>query len=879
MVGCRNQHERSPGSGDTQRVILKAWISTFVLLTACCSPASQLVAQDKNDDAVEQYLSELGLADLQIRQLNDMINLAPTKRTERAKRLVDLYINELIKDSDDEQRRSRMLTDIKQLLAKVPGARTAGLEVMLSVVNQQKAETYAERWLNGKLVPDSTAPPLGEAARQEAVKILRAAIPQLEQHKRSLEADLDKLDKQIGLLGPGKVVQDKLKEERQKEVLVDRAIFFLGFSHYYAGVTSPNGGASFQEARKMFREFLRLEPANLIAKETAETLGLNISLNALALMVLAQCEMLLKDFGKADACFNLLKDPSVRDADRMQAIFRQGRTLMVAKQFPRALNFMQDVTRQQSLTNDQQRRLYCFMVKSGVAHPQIADAEKMIHVGLREIATLGDYNVVQHLVKKFEIKLDTLGGFYFSWIKGRMLLAEAEKTKTKAAYLAALEPLQAALRDPGAKQDQASASTCRYQLACCQYFLQDYEASARLFELAGSGLKEANDKNAVNAVWNAIASYLKTFKKNPRSAAKIVALLKSFKADYPRDARAGKVDFLINQIERDSLSRMDAVAKLEKIPPGDKTYVTARYDVCTLLHEQWGLDRSKKDVAVAVGKQLAAAIDTYLKVSGQKPSEERLKCCLWALEVHLSTASENLTAARRHLDLAENISKGLPAASQVEAGKTPSSHVLTIYYQGLRLAQKTKNAGDAEAKARWLVRNARGHNYEIQAVVHLCKVLEKEANKNAEQRREAYELYARLATHYGQTENDLRTKKNAKYVNLQLAHYAHETGAFGEAADVLTIFLSLDPKNEKYLRRLGLANFEAKRYPQALGQWRTLVSGLKRGSQQWHEARYYQIASLAKTDRSKASKVYKQFEVFYPSPPSPWKRKYFELGL
>ena len=291
------------------------------------------------------------------------------------------------------------------------------------------------------------------------------------------------------------------------------------------------------------------------------------------------------------------------------------------------------------------------------------------------------------------------------------------------------------------------------------------------------------------------------------------------------------------------------------------------------MHEQWGLDRAKKDVAAAVGKQLAAAIDTYLKVSGQKPSEERLKCCLWAVEVHLSTASENPSAARRYLDLAENISKGLPA------GKAPSSQVLTIYYQGLRLAQKTKNAADANANARWLARNARGSNYEIPAVVHLCQELEKETNKNAEQRAEAYDLYGRLAAHYGQTENDLRTHKNARIVNSKLARYAHETGAFGEAANILTIFLSLEPKNQDYLRRLGLANFEAKRYPQALDQWRTLVSGLKKGSQSWHEARYYQIASLAKTDRPKASKVYKQFEVFYPSPPSPWKRKYFELGL
>ena len=575
----------------------------------------------------------------------------------------------------------------------------------------------------------------------------------------------------------------------------------------------------------------------------------------------------------AGNCFKIFDDPLVSDADRINATFRHGRTLMVARQFSRALVFSQGIFSQGKFPKDRQLRLCYNMVLFGVAYPEITDAEKMVHVGLREIAVLGRYDVLEFLLDKHDIDVDQLGGFYFSWIKGRLLLREAEKVKTKAAYQAAVEPLQVALRDPAAKRDPSSASRCRYQLALCKYFLKEYEESASLFELASSGFKESGDKDASNAIWNSIASYLKILNANPNHAPKTIALLESFKSDFPKDARTGEVDLLINKIQRNALSRMDAVAKLEKIAAGDKTYVSARYDICQLLHEQWLRDRSKKDVGVAIATQLTAAVDTYLKAVGQKVSKERLNCLLWAVEVHLSSTSNTAAAARPYLGQAFAVSKNLPA-------DTVSAELISgMHYHALRLAQKTNKSSDAEVEARWLTSNAPGSRYEIAAVIHLCQILEKITKKNVQQRGEAYEFYGRLATHYGRAQDDLRASKNARIVNSKLAQYAFETGAFGEAADILTVFVSLEPKNEGYLRRLGLANFEAKRYAQALEQWRTLVSGLERGSKPWHEARYYQIASLAKTDRSTAKKVYQQFEVFYPSPPSPWKRKYFELGL
>ena len=842
----------------------KPWLSVVAILMVWWGSSCPLVAQGTPEDAVEQYLAGLGLVDLQIRQLNEIIDRTPKDRTDRVKRLVDLYIDELVVETDDDQRRARMLREIDMLLKKAPDARTPGLDVMLCVAEYLKAETNAERWFYD---------PKDEGALQAATKTLRSLIQRLQQHRRTLQVDLDQLDKAMENIGPGKLLRKMDKEYDRKKTVSRKADYFLGFSYYYLGVTSRVGQQeiSYRKARDIFREFLLLEKGDKLGDFSYQDLGLNIGIFATAVMALGRCEIHLGDSAEGELCFAYFDD--VADARHLEAKVFHGVTLILAKQFTRAVTDLEVVFSRKVLGQSQHVWLCLKMVEAGMAYPKTAGAEKMVHAGLRELAGLGQADVVEALVKKYGINLGQLGGFYFSWIKGRMLLAEAEKKKTKGAYELAAQMLALALRDPAAKQDPAAENTVRNQLAFCKFYLQQYEEAARLFELAGVGLREANDQKGGDATWMAIASYQKLLKTKPRYIAKIISLLKEFKREYPQHPQAEKVDLLVSKIQRESLSRMDAVAKLENIAPGDKEYASARYDICLLLYEQWGRDRSKKDVAATLGKQLAAAVDTYLKVAGNQASEERFKCCLWVVEVSLNAGSENLVAARRYLGLAQGIAKNLPTEN------TSSKLIAAMYYHGMRVSQKTKETSEADSNARWLINNAQGSNYEVPALIHLCQSLEKEPRKNLEQRRQGYQMYGRLAKHYGKTEESLRNSKNAKIVNSKLAQYAYETGAFAEAADILAIFLRIDAKNRDYLERLGLANFQAGRFDESIEQWRTLLSGLKKGSQEWHQAKYYQIASLAKIDRPKATKVYKQFEVFYPAPPSPWKRKYFELGL
>jgi hypothetical protein len=80
------------------------------------------------------------------------------------------------------------------------------------------------------------------------------------------------------------------------------------------------------------------------------------------------------------------------------------------------------------------------------------------------------------------------------------------------------------------------------------------------------------------------------------------------------------------------------------------------------------------------------------------------------------------------------------------------------------------------------------------------------------------------------------------------------------------------------LRRAGVACVRAGRHAEALDHWRKLLAGVASGSDQWLEAKYYQLVCLQKTDPPAAAKVWKQFKLLYPEVKSEaWSTKFMEL--
>ena len=129
----------------------------------------------------------------------------------------------------------------------------------------------------------------------------------------------------------------------------------------------------------------------------------------------------------------------------------------------------------------------------------------------------------------------------------------------------------------------------------------------------------------------------------------------------------------------------------------------------------------------------------------------------------------------------------------------------------------------------------------------------------------AAKVYGRLASLLGDSPEAIASVKNALAVNSRLAHYEEELGNWQQAGERLGKIVAAFPSDRKYLRRAGLAHFQAKQFDTALVEWRKLLAGLDSGTNDWFEAKYYQLACLEQTDRATAQKVAKQFALLFPN--------------
>jgi tetratricopeptide (TPR) repeat protein len=130
----------------------------------------------------------------------------------------------------------------------------------------------------------------------------------------------------------------------------------------------------------------------------------------------------------------------------------------------------------------------------------------------------------------------------------------------------------------------------------------------------------------------------------------------------------------------------------------------------------------------------------------------------------------------------------------------------------------------------------------------------------------------------GTTSEAIVANKNARIANSKFARYAEELGQYAEAAQSLDALLGAFPKEKGYLRRAALAHFESGNYERSLTHWRTLLSGVPSRSDDWYEAKYYQVRCLLETDPTTAARVLRQFQLLDPDlgPPA-WRSKFQTL--
>ena len=104
-------------------------------------------------------------------------------------------------------------------------------------------------------------------------------------------------------------------------------------------------------------------------------------------------------------------------------------------------------------------------------------------------------------------------------------------------------------------------------------------------------------------------------------------------------------------------------------------------------------------------------------------------------------------------------------------------------------------------------------------------------------------------------------------------------GEVCEAAEVLERLLLARPKDSGYVQRAMRAQFRAGNFDRALEHSGRLREGVPAGSDDWYEAKYYQLRCLKELDLKKARRVWEDFKLLYPDPGGEqWREEFKRLG-
>ena len=841
----------------TRVCLLAMGVAAIVLVPRCARATPE-------DDRLESFLTRLGLIELQTAHIERVLvsESDEPRRLTLARRLADVYAGQLLAFSEDADKYDAVVGKINELLERVPAAKTSLLEVMLLQADYYRAESSVGKWIADRNDASS---------RNDGQVILDRIAPELNRLQTELNAEHDKLLEEVNELKEGEQLDLKEKELGRLQAIVGRASYFAAWSNYYRGLTK-NSQADYETALALFRQLLGI--GDSYDDVEAEDLGLESIWRSRSLIGLALTESAMEHAEQSDRCFEWLNHASVPPQLRDQAGYWRLQSLLNVERYAEAATYAAKQIAGFKGAATQGQVSYCVsLIQAAYAGGAAANvqARPLGPLGLGGLIKIGQRGTAKQLMAKYEVVLDDDAGFYLRWLQGQQLFERAEDTKKEEDYAAAAASLAEALRDPEANNDLSAAGQCRSQLAWCLYRQGKFDAAGRDFQLAAERLIAARDNLAIDSAWMGFVAFQAASKSAPRFKDAAIDMLNLIKREFPTHEYAKRADYYIGKL-RQSTSPAETLRSLENVAADSPDYLTARYEITTILYQQWAA--AAEDEKAAIARRLFDATDTYVRLTSSESDKGRLVSSLnQAVGVALHGTAANTEIAAKYLDQASSLATSLP-----------SSHaaVAEHHFHNMQLAQKRGDSLQERLNAGWLVKNAAGSRFELAAIIVMARTLDQkvETSGDGEDLREAFALYQRLVELLGDSPEAIRASKNAQVASSKLADYAARLGRHDIAAQRMKSLLeaSDDPPSKNYLRRAGQASFATEDYDTSIGYWRTLVRGLPKGSDEWFEAKYYQLACLFKLDAAQARVAFDQFKLLYPDlgPPA-WRDKFKAL--
>jgi len=880
FLGARCARPQPPGTARKSRrtrtaPVVRVVTAAVILAVSCWAAASTAIADEV--DTVQQFLTRLGLVEIQVLHLEKTLDtpLPDKRRVELARRLADLYAGLLMSTSQDEEKSREIYARVDSLVKRVPEADTPSLGVLLLQADYNRAEAEVARWIRR---PDDAT------ARDAARAMLARVVPRLREHQAEIERLVGQSWKEMEAVEDEQTLAAKEAEVARLEAVGIRAAFLAAWANYYSSIVtedSPKAKEELATARQCFRKVLDLADDDALGEITADWFNLEAVGNCRALIGLGMAEAAGGDLAGSRDCFRVLEDPAVPPAIRDEAGYWHVQGLVNAGAIEEAGHVLEEQMGRWSGRATPGKVGACAALVAaafGDKDPKGEEDRAAKHdqrraagmVAIAGLVRLKQFDTLSQLVSQYAIDMEQAGALLVHGLKGRQLLDQAEASKDRDDYRAAQQALTKALADPSATRHVALAGQCRYLLGWCHYRQGQYQAAAAQFERATRSLKALDRPTAVKAAWKAVESYYQAASENPRYVASAIRLLEAIRRDFPGDPLTQKIDYYAAKIRHHSSGPEELIRSLRRVEPESPHYLTSRCEICLLEHQRWTAARGTADRRAVAG-EVYQAVDAYLSAAkdGADPAE-KLRCLLLAAEVALGADPVDVERVRSYLDQATALVGKLAATDTLAAD---------YHYRRLQLAGETGDNRHASEHAEWLARHAAGSGYELPALVELAKkadaaVAAAGGDSLRSAREQALAIYARLVKLLGDGPKAISSQKNALVASSKLAAYLGHLGRHAEAAGQLEKILAAYPNDQGYLRRAGLAHFQAESYERALPHWRKLLAGLPRESAGWYEAKYHQLACLIEVDAVQARKVFGQFELLHPDfGPDAWREK------
>ncbi len=871
----------------------------FILIVVFAAGESSLVAQrdaasrttsdrvsnsesTQNDSKqLEAYLSSLKLDRLVVEHLENEVGneLDRGKRLNLARRLADLYADELLNAHLDSELSGQWVKKTQALIRIYPELENSRLTIAILQSRYLVQERSFRQWWNA--VPRKSHDELKTRWRELHIELV--------EFNQKMEGRYQELVTTVQA-NSGDVVASK--ELVTTEALLLHSSFLVGWTSYFRGVLeTEQRGQWLRLSDQHFRNFLQLDEAPSLTEFSAKWFDFNAAWQVRAVVGLAMAHRGMGHAKQSEHCFQLLQENG--DAMTLGQLFvwKLNSRLFLGE----TDELLVCLSEFQNFSGLKTTAKVNFWATTLQASQSLHADSPVVAARLQNEALSGLTRTKQApAIAKYvaDQKLEFAEDFHGNWIRGFLYFYQAVNGRTsfgqakfedsdpdKTDLESAKFYLTQATRQAGAGVRESDLIQCQMLLGKVLFREREFEQAAVMFHKVAAAVSSQNQrvpeerKLAAESLWLAAQSLIEVSRVDSRKSELAYQAVEGLLRRYPESSFAQRAEFEKLRLNISTLPGDEAIRRLEKFETHHPNYsfaieesARARFRLWLTSFEAGNSDR-KKRLQDLVDSELACR-----QLEGLS-EEKKLKATLLVIDALLRYDPIDEAKIRDYFSVTSR------QIDQVRNSRS-SIKVEHRYYEFL-FAQRIRDLADARRLAEWLVANGKDTRFERSALIYLGKSLEAEYSRaespSEELATQVLLTFRRIVKVLGSSSSELKRSSNAQVAVAKLAELELAIGDSVEARRLYQVLVGEFPSQQKYIHGLARSTMAAGDVEAALPFWRKLNSGVQAGSDLWYESKYQLIVGLASSDPDAAGKIYRQTRRLSPELPQKWRLPFEQL--